>query len=383
MVTSVHVLVFSRGGERVFEGRGGVEFIHEVDMSAVPEETRHRVPRAQRLATRHRRAARRHRDRVRSLPDAARGMRPRSAALALALLWVAGCAGPPVRRTSLDGWQTVETRGVRIVAEASAEELDALAGDLSGFHAAFSFLLGREITSTGPTTIALVRDSALAGRIGLGQGHGGLCVDDVRWSVRLCSAAIPTGSRPGSTLFHEYTHLLLWRHRSALIPRWYTEGLADYFSTVAFRDGALVVGALPAGRLDWLVQRRHPMPLDLLFGGDRDETLRGTAIGDFYATAWALTHYLLSSPKGARRAVALREGARERHAARRGAQSRVRALVRAPDRGAHDPRRLSRARRRRRERARPAQGPRHRSRHRPRRCGGARWPVRSDRSRWR
>ncbi len=224
-------------------------------------------------------------------------MRPRFFALALALLWVAGCAGPPVRRSSLDGWQTVETRGVRLVAEASAEELDALAQDLSGFHAAFSYLLGREIASTGRTTIALVRDPALAGRIGLGQGAAGFAwtTFDGAFSFVLL---YPSRVETRLTLFHEYTHLLLSRHRSALIPRWYTEGLAVYFSTVAFRDGALVVGALPAGRLGWLVQRRKPMPLDRLFGGDRDETLRGAAIDDFYATAWALTHYLLASPKG-------------------------------------------------------------------------------------
>lgn len=33
LVTSVHVMVFSRSGERIFEGRGGIEFIHEVDMA--------------------------------------------------------------------------------------------------------------------------------------------------------------------------------------------------------------------------------------------------------------------------------------------------------------------------------------------------------------
>jgi hypothetical protein len=33
LVTSVHVLVFSRTGERIFEGRGGIGFAHDVDMS--------------------------------------------------------------------------------------------------------------------------------------------------------------------------------------------------------------------------------------------------------------------------------------------------------------------------------------------------------------
>ena len=31
-VTSLHVLVFARDGRRVFEGRGGIEFLHEIDL---------------------------------------------------------------------------------------------------------------------------------------------------------------------------------------------------------------------------------------------------------------------------------------------------------------------------------------------------------------
>ncbi len=226
-------------------------------------------------------------------------MRPRFSALAVALLCVAGCAGPAVRRASLDGWQTVETRGVRLISDASAEELDALAHDLSGFHAAFSFLLGREIVPTGPTTIALVRDRELAGRVGLGRGVGGFAWTTFDGAFAFV-LVLPNRVETRLTLLHEYTHALLWRHRGALIARWYTEGLADYFSTVSYRDGALVVGAPLADRLGWLIQHRHrhPMPLDLLFGGDRDTTLRGKAAYDFYATAWALTHYLLSTPKG-------------------------------------------------------------------------------------
>ena len=40
MVTSVHVLIFSRAGERVFEGRGGIDFVHDVDMSPLKSKNR-------------------------------------------------------------------------------------------------------------------------------------------------------------------------------------------------------------------------------------------------------------------------------------------------------------------------------------------------------
>jgi hypothetical protein len=34
VVTSFHVIVFSRGGERIFEGRGGIDFVSELDLSS-------------------------------------------------------------------------------------------------------------------------------------------------------------------------------------------------------------------------------------------------------------------------------------------------------------------------------------------------------------
>jgi hypothetical protein len=33
LVTSVHVMIFTRDGQRIFEGRGGIDFIHVVDLS--------------------------------------------------------------------------------------------------------------------------------------------------------------------------------------------------------------------------------------------------------------------------------------------------------------------------------------------------------------
>lgn len=37
-VISVHLLVFSKDGERIFEGRGGLDFIHEIDLSPAKDQ---------------------------------------------------------------------------------------------------------------------------------------------------------------------------------------------------------------------------------------------------------------------------------------------------------------------------------------------------------
>jgi hypothetical protein len=35
MVTSIHVLIYSPAGERIFEGRGGLGFVHELDLRSL------------------------------------------------------------------------------------------------------------------------------------------------------------------------------------------------------------------------------------------------------------------------------------------------------------------------------------------------------------
>jgi tetratricopeptide (TPR) repeat protein len=220
-----------------------------------------------------------------------------AAALAAAALCGIGCASAPLPRVAFDDWQTVEARGMRIIAQIRPEELDGLARELAGFDAAFSFLLGKRLAPPDPTTIFLIRDRELARRFHLGGGIEGYALSTFEGSFN-CIEQQQAAVETRHVLFHEYTHLLLQSNRSAFVPRWYNEGVAEYFSTLVFRDGALVVGGVPVGRLAWVLQRRHPMPLAVLFGGDSEATMRGEAVGDFYATAWALTHYLMSSPKG-------------------------------------------------------------------------------------
>ena len=223
-------------------------------------------------------------------------MTRRAAALALAALCATACAGPRFRSSVLDGWHAVETGGVRIVAEAGADELTARARDLARFDAAFAALISRRIPPTGPTTIYLVRDPELAGHLGLSRFTGGYAMTTFDGAFAWVLLR-PNPVETRLVLFHEITHLILSRHRSSRIPRWYNEGLAEYFSTLAFRDGALVVGATPTERVLWLSQRA-PLPLERLFADDPGDDAQAAL--DFYATSWALAHYLLGSPSGRR-----------------------------------------------------------------------------------
>ena len=61
-----------------------------------------------------------------------------------------------------------------------------------------------------------------------------------------------------STLFHEYTHYVVYRNLSS-VPAWLNEGLAEFYSTfnAEHRDGRPLIGAPPSGHLAEL--QRGPM----------------------------------------------------------------------------------------------------------------------------
>ncbi|MCP5146361.1 MAG: hypothetical protein H6978_16240 [Gammaproteobacteria bacterium] len=93
-------------------------------------------------------------------------------------------------------------------------------------------------------------------------------------------------------LYHEYTHYLFFQHSTFNYPRWYLEGIADVLSSAVIRKDGVVIGAMP---------RNRKLILDYLGFLDIEDLValrdRGGIASDFqyrfYATAWALTHYLL------------------------------------------------------------------------------------------
>jgi tetratricopeptide (TPR) repeat protein len=224
----------------------------------------------------------------------------------LLLLAGAGCAlVPAVPRTQLEGWSAVEAAEVRILGDLPADEMQRLADEIALFDAAFAHLASWSPRAGAvPVTVFAIRERELARRFGLGRGVAGwalLSLDGGFAAVEVGASAVATRS----TLFHEYTHVLLRRNRRAPLPPWYDEGLASFFGTLGVRDGAVIVGMAPGATLAW-VASRGPLPLEELFAGDIwGRSAKG--VQDFYATSWALSHYLLLSPRGRREASRLVE----------------------------------------------------------------------------
>lgn len=98
-------------------------------------------------------------------------------------------------------------------------------------------------------------------------------------------------------LFHEYAHHFMFQMRSNAYPAWFIEGFAEYYATADIRPDRIQFGKHSPGRMNSLTMGANSWARmeDVL-------TWRFSPSGRFpghayYAQAWALTHYLMSTPE--------------------------------------------------------------------------------------
>ena len=94
---------------------------------------------------------------------------------------------------------------------------------------------------------------------------------------------------------HEYTHFV-FEHSGLILPLWLNEGLADVYSSIAGREGHVVLGRPPFGRL-YTLENQPLIPLETLLEVGRESPYyrQSQKMLLFYAESWALTHMLALS----------------------------------------------------------------------------------------
>ena len=95
------------------------------------------------------------------------------------------------------------------------------------------------------------------------------------------------------TVFHEYAHLLLAGNLPDL-PPWFTEGFAEFYSTIQINNKHATIGRPPESALEIL--RSEPlMPVATLFSIDHNSPIYNDDSNPrsiFYAESWMVVHYL-------------------------------------------------------------------------------------------
>jgi len=196
-------------------------------------------------------------------------------------------------------WYQVDSDNFRIVTNGDPDAVKILAADLERYRVVALKLLGTASTARDKklTIYAAADRQTYAGLVGgeLADVTNGLYDTTAEGSYALVNLDGRTGERQLAArefLFHEYTHFLSYNGNTTHYPYWYSEGFAEFMSTMTFTDnGGYQLGAVPQERAMTLLFT-SPMPLEQLLRATVYNTPDEEKPG-VYASGWMLAHWLI------------------------------------------------------------------------------------------
>ncbi|KGF82466.1 hypothetical protein IA69_06565 [Massilia sp. JS1662] len=208
-------------------------------------------------------------------------------------------------------WIEIDSPNFRVVTDQPENVARQMIVDLENLRYISNRVRGAQSLDGPPLTIVAMGRSGFA-TLGLPSGmagvfqlsrHGYAAI--ARIEDYVTSSAASDWSR--AVILHEYHHFLLhYSPETTAYPRWYDEGMSEYWSSLVIQDGMAWFGHPVEGshREDWLTDRTGKINLDTkwLFNTSKlsyDDSTRAGKIdmARFYACAKYAIHYFNSSPE--------------------------------------------------------------------------------------
>lgn len=194
-------------------------------------------------------------------------------------------------------WHEAQSDHFVIYADDKEDDIRRFAESLERYHAAMSYVTGREVPKPSPSnrvTIFAVGGKGdmrrlsgsrnVAGFYSPRAGGSKAFIQDIRWK----------NGYPHFTtviLLHEYAHHFLMSSSRYAMPRWMNEGAAEFFASAGFnKDGGILVGR-PALHRSGDLAVSKTMDIEDILAPKEGKTDAG-----FYGRSWLLYHYLTFEP---------------------------------------------------------------------------------------
>ncbi|MBI1403556.1 MAG: DUF1570 domain-containing protein [Porphyrobacter sp.] len=218
---------------------------------------------------------------------------------ALAALAAGFLAGSPAAAE----WHKAETDRFVVYSDTSEKDIRSFAERLERFHTAMAKVTGFDPPKPSPSNRVTVyavgsdatlkriygdSNSAVAGFYIPRAGGSVAFVPNVRLDARETDFTLVV-------LLHEYAHHFTLSSASYALPRWITEGMAEFFASVKFEpNGGLDIG-LPANHRIGELNYAKRLNIEDILDYDRITRDRGPQRDGFYGQAWLMFHYLMFS----------------------------------------------------------------------------------------
>lgn len=200
-------------------------------------------------------------------------------------------------------WRMAESEHFVIYAEDSAKDLQKFAQMLENYHAAMAIVSGRTVDKPSPSnrvTIYIAGDQDDIGKLARTKSRyiQGFYQPRAAGSVAFVQSLSGNGkdlSPSMLVLLHEYAHHFLIASMRSSMPRWLSEGAAEFYAAARFPSKGGVEIGRPASHRAAELSFADNVTVHELLDPDLYAKRNSNAYDEFYGKSWALYHYLTFS----------------------------------------------------------------------------------------
>lgn len=202
-------------------------------------------------------------------------------------------------------WQKVESDHFVIYADDRPEDVRKFAEMLERYHDAMEFVVGFKGEKPSPSNRVTVYSMGKASDIQQLSGWGskylqGFYIPRAAGSVAFVPDMRSTRGEPDAaltTLLHEYTHHYLISSQRTGMPRWVSEGAAEFYASAVFLpDGGVNLGK-PNVKRGYELFNADKVSIEELLDEGLYAKRTSKRYDSFYGRSWLLYHYLMFSPE--------------------------------------------------------------------------------------
>ncbi len=209
----------------------------------------------------------------------------------------------PGLTSAKEHWVKVRSKNFLLVGNVNEKEIRRVALHLEQFREAITRLFPEtNFHSSVPTTVVIFGSDSSYRPFKPKASTAGYFQSGTDVNYLTLTTELQGGQDPFGVILHEYSHLLM-NNVSGRVPTWFSEGLAECYSTFTIRDRHVELGR-PIENHVRLLRRKSLLPLKTLLQVDNQSPHYNEPDKErlFYAQSWLLTHYLLLGRGGQRAA---------------------------------------------------------------------------------
>jgi cytochrome c-type biogenesis protein CcmH/NrfG len=207
---------------------------------------------------------------------------------------------------ALADWHEASSDHFVIYADENEKEIRKYSDRLERYYGAMTYVLPSRKGKPSPSnrvTIYVVRSERIVRKLyGANNFYiGGFYMPRAGGSLAIIPPIdVGRGSKASKselTLLHEYAHHFMAENAPYLVPRWYSEGFAEYFGTARFEaDGAVGLG-MPAEHRAYELFEARDVSIERLLDSKLYAARKSSNYDNFYGRSWLLFHYLFTDAK--------------------------------------------------------------------------------------